>query len=507
MMLRSFLDIPTRIVRSFAAKLVVLLIIFLLLPVILYSQFRSAYEDRTALLLRMVQEEGQLITQALLPLLESFQGNSAQDLVEAMNRVGAGRTRIKLLFRPRVARTPDSFFYVASVPSVNADYLNREKVELLERGILGKLPETCEGGRPLAQRYVNPQGEEEILTSITPVAAQAGCWVLITSRAPDNLLASSFGQPYWKTPEVQIAGAIYLIMAVVVLSLFLGVWRSIRGFAEHARDLRLGRPDEQSFSSLNQIPELSGAAEEFDNLVDALNRSADRLRQAAEENAHAFKAPLAVISQSIEPLKSGKSLNETRRIRSVDLIERSVAKLDALISAARRMDEMSASLINLERQPVKLSSLVETMLQAYVEPSADSAPRVRVSIAPDLRVIANEEMLETVIENLLDNAVSFTPPGGGIEIELAQSGSHAVLTVADEGPGVPDGLEEKIFERYFSHRPAGKDGAPPVNGSSSHFGIGLWVVRRNVEALGGRIDAENREGSGLRVTVRIPLMA
>lgn len=498
MTLGSALDIPSRIVRSFAAKLIVLLVIFVLLPANQYSQFQNAYEERTSLLLRMVQEEGHLIAQALLPLLENFQGNSAQELVGVMNRVGAGQTRIKLLFRPRVARTPDSFFYVASVPAVSADYLSQEKVELLERGILGILPKTCEGGRPLAQRYVNPQGEEEILTSITPVAVQAGCWVLITSRTSDDLLSPTFGQPYWKTPEVQVAGAIYLIMAIVVLSLFLGVWRNIRRFADHARDIRLGRKGEQSFSSLNRIPELSGAAEEFDNLVGALNGSADRLRQAAEENAHAFKAPLAVISQSIEPLKTGKSPDEARRARAVDLIERSVSKLDALISAARRMDEMSAALINVVRRSVQLSALVETMLQAYAGLSSDSAPRVLVSITPDLWVVANEEMLETVIENLLDNALGFSPPGGKIGIALTEREGCAVLTVEDKGPGVPDELLEKIFERYFSRRSAT---ATP----SSHFGIGLWVVRRNVEALGGSIHAENRVVAGLRVVVSIPL--
>lgn len=493
--------------RSFATKLGVLLVIFVVLPVILYGKFQDAYDERTTLLLKAVQEEGQLIARSLLPALEAFQGKSAQNLVDALNRLGMGRTRIKLLFRPRVARTPESFFYVASVPSVDSAYLQQEKAELLKQGILGKLPQTCEGGRALAQRYVNPEGHEEILTSITPVEMRAGCWVVITSRAPDDLLSSAIGRPYWQTPEVRIAGLIYLVMAIVVLSVFLGVWQSIRRFAGHARDIRAGRAGARSFSSLNRIPELSGTAEEFDRLVAALHRSAERIRQAAEENAHALKAPLAVISQSVEPLKSGTAHDDARSRRAIDLIERSVSKLDTLISAARRMDEVSADLIDPDYRPVDLSQLVGAMLQAYSAPTAERGPRFAGSVTPALIVLADGEMLETVVENLLDNAAGFSPPGGRIRVVLERRDRQAVLTVEDEGPGVPPELLERIFERYFSNRPsepnaAEADGLPAP---STHFGIGLWIARRNVEALGGTIDAANVEPHGLRFVVSLPL--
>ena len=491
-----------KIARSFAAKLAVLLVIFVALSVIVYDALQAAYAERNALLLRTIQEQGQLVTRSLHPLLESFQGKSAQALVDTLARLGTGKTRIKLLFRPRVATSPESFFYVASAPTVGADYLAREKEELIERGILGRLPQSCEGGVQSAQRYVNPQGLEEIVTSITPVRIPAGCWVVITSRDLAGDLTSAFGRPYWQTPEMRIAGGMYVAMVLIVLSVFLVVWRSIRRFATHARDLRTGKANGRSFASLNRIPELSGAADEFDDLVAALRRSAERIRQAAEENAHALKAPLAVISQSVEPLRSGIDPADTRRRRSLELIERSVTKLDALISAARRVEEVAADGMDPAREPVRLSNMIDSMVRGYAAPDAEDVPRVVGSVAPGIVVEGDEEMLETAIENLIENALSFSPSDGTVRVALVRDSGTAILTVEDDGPGVPTDRLERIFQRYYSSRP---EESPESSAGGSHFGIGLWVARRNVEALGGGIDAENIDPHGLRVTLRLPL--
>ena len=110
-------------------------------------------------------------------------------------------------------------------------------------------------------------------------------------------------------------------------------------------------------------------------------------------------------------------------------------------------------------------------------------------------------MIETVGENLIDNAVSFSPAGSEVLVHLTRDGHFAHLTVSDEGPGVPDEQLERIFDRYYSERrPESASDAP-----SSYFGIGLWIARRNVEAMGGTIVAENRMPHGLAIHVRLPL--
>jgi two-component system sensor histidine kinase ChvG len=96
--------------------------------------------------------------------------------------------------------------------------------------------------------------------------------------------------------------------------------------------------------------------------------------------------------------------------------------------------------------------------------------------------------------------VSFSPEGESIGVRLETHDSIAELLIGDSGPGVPPENITRIFDRYFSHRPA----RDSVDGHGSHFGIGLWIARRNIEALGGTIDAENRQPHGLLMRVRLP---
>ena len=107
-----------------------------------------------------------------------------------------------------------------------------------------------------------------------------------------------------------------------------------------------------------------------------------------------------------------------------------------------------------------------------------------------------------VFENLIENAASFSPRGAAISVTLARSVSEARVLVEDEGPGVDPRNLERIFDRYFSHRPE----TATENNGNSHFGIGLWIVRRNVTALGGTIKASNRSSRGLLMAVTLPLV-
>jgi two-component system, OmpR family, sensor histidine kinase ChvG len=110
-------------------------------------------------------------------------------------------------------------------------------------------------------------------------------------------------------------------------------------------------------------------------------------------------------------------------------------------------------------------------------------------------------MVETVVENVLNNAVSFSPDGESIGIRLEARGGFAELVIGDSGPGVPSEDLTRIFDRYYSHRQTNEQ----HDDQSTHFGIGLWIARRNVEALGGTIQAENRRPNGLLLRINLPL--
>jgi two-component system sensor histidine kinase ChvG len=288
------------------------------------------------------------------------------------------------------------------------------------------------------------------------------------------------------------------MMAVFVVLLFLDGARSLRGFADLAWRIRNRRGGNATFAELNRVPELDGVALEFDRMVGSLRESAKMIRYRAEDNAHAFKTPIAVISQSLEPLKRAFGPNGGRPARAVEMIEQSVRRLDVLVSAARQMDEAAAEIIDPSRAPVDISGLIRRIGNEYAQSLTGRDIRVDIKVDDAIVVFAQEDALETVFENLIENAASFSPPRGEILLSARAQGGWATIYIEDSGPGVPAADLDRIFERYFSSRSA--NGAE----EEAHFGVGLWIVRRNVEAVGGSVVAENREGGGLRMRIGLP---
>lgn len=477
--------------RSLAAKFVLLVVVFASVPLVLYSEFRQAEGEKRAVLTRSLESQGTLIGQALRIALEKGAGTPLEEARHTLADVRIDHLRVKLLFRP--AGAPEgSFFLVAAAPPLSNEDLARERSDLVGSGILGRLDSTCRSEGSVALRFRNASGQEEVLSSITPVTMPGGCWVVVTSHSMADFIGSFLGRPYWQTPEVQVAALIYMVLAVLVLLVFGGLWASLGRFGRLAKAIRSG--DSTSFSEQNSIPELAGVAEAFDRMVNSLRASAQSMRFAAEENAHAFKTPIATIAQAIEPVRRAVG-EDIRGRRALQVIEKSLDRLDALVTAARRMEETVAELVDPPRQKIDLAALTNTILNSY----GDS--RLIANVQP-CTVLAGEDLLETVLENILDNAISFSPPHGHILVTLRAKGGWAELMVEDHGPGIDPAVLGKIFERYVSHRPQSQE----AQAGEQHFGIGLWIVRRNVEAIGGTITAENRDEGGLRMAIRLPCL-
>ena len=121
------------------------------------------------------------------------------------------------------------------------------------------------------------------------------------------------------------------------------------------------------------------------------------------------------------------------------------------------------------------------------------------------QIFGGADLLETVLENIIDNAISVSPEDGEIKIDLKVYGRQAVLTVKDQGPGVQAQDLERIFQRYVSIRPREPDSDGDRAFDEAHSGIGLWITRRNLEAIGGGVHAENAPGGGLMMVIRLPV--
>lgn len=489
--------------RSFSVRFALLVAIFIAVPIIVYSEFRDADAEKVELLQQNTKAEGELIAAALTPRLRAFNGGNSDLIAAELLRITSRGTVVRVLLRPKALGENAGLFIVAAAPPLPASRLDAEREHLFQAGGLARIGAECRPVPDEATRYTNVSGAEEVLTALVPVSSLSGCWIVLVSKSADRVLRSSLGRPYWKSAEVRIAAAIYLLFAIVILWMFLDIWGNLRRFARVAHDIRTGNAGSLSFERQNRVPEISGLAAEFDRLVLGLRASARSIREAAEENAHALKGPLAVIAQSVEPLKRIAGPGREAE-RAVARIVRSTERLDRLVSASRQLDNATAELMEAPEQRVDLSRLTRLLTDSFARNHEPPELAFVCDVEANISAWGSDILFETVIENVLENAVGYSPPGGTIVVALRRDGKMARLTIADQGPGVPPGDLDRIFERYFTDRPAL---SPAANGDDApaHYGIGLWIVRRNLEALGGSAVACNLAESGLEMTLLIPL--
>jgi len=494
------------LIHSLSAKLVLLSLIFAAVPFFVYQQFRDGFAENQRLLLQSVQDQGRLVARAIEPMLVERTGEAEALLFgrlgEELERLVDDGVAVRLLLHPEAARAIDEFYYVASSRPLSQEYLEQERAELLQQRVFVRLVPSCQGGIESAIRFEQAEGAEEIITSITPVLAPAGCWLVIASHSTGVYRGSALGKPYWERAEVQSVAFIYLAMVMATLALFGGVWRSLRRFGRLAGASRASRGEVPTFAKQNRVPELAVVAEEFDDMVETLQSSARSIKRAAEDNAHALKTPIAIIRQCLEPLSAKSSGSTARSARAAEMIGSALDRLDTLVSFARRMDETEAELIAPPQDEVYPGQVLRHLAMEYEELVRKKNVTLEIDADDELAIRANDDLIETVIENLLENALSFSPSAGTIRISLRRVGPNAELTIEDDGVGVANENLQKIFTRYYSDRPASGEGH-----SGNHMGIGLWTVRRKIEAIGGVVTAENRQGGGLRIRALVPTLA
>jgi Signal transduction histidine kinase len=480
-----------------AARLGLVAVAFAAVPVFLYGEFSAAEAAKRQVLLSQLQVEGHLIARGLSMGLARLKAPSVVETRKVLEELDPEGVNVRLLFRPILPGGGTApVFLVGAVPPLTAETIEAEREKLAAAGVIRAVPDSCAGGRALDLHYSSASGADEVLTSIVPFTTAAGCWAVVASQSATGSAGSLLMRPYWESQEVRLAAAVYAVLVVLVMTVFAGLWVNLRNLGLKARAVADGIASSKPFVKANRIPELDGVARELDLMVGNLRSTAEAFRFAAEENAHAFKTPIATIAQAVEPLKRAVGDSERAR-RSLQVIEASLERLDALVAASRRLDQVNADLVSPPRQAVDLSRLVGALLDSYGEATAGRVAIER-RIRADCVVRGSVEMMETVIENILENALSFSPDKGIVTVTVARGDHRVVMTIDDQGPGATAEVLESMFERYVSHRPESDPSGAP------HFGIGLWIVRRNVAAIGGTVEARNRGEGGLRVTVTLP---
>ncbi|CAO3355807.1 stimulus-sensing domain-containing protein [Azospirillum palustre] len=314
------------------------------------------------------------------------------------------------------------------------------------------------------------------------------------------------------------------LLVTIGLSFYLAgtIARPIRRLAQAADRLRTSHGRHAEIPDLtrrgDEIGELSGVLRE---MTDALWTRMDAIERFAADVAHEIKNPLTSLRSAVE---TAERVSDPRhRDRLMAIIADDVQRLDRLISDISNASRLDAELSRAEPEPVDIGLLLTMLaeLRQTVAATLDERvaagdgdgedgrtrpPRVVLDLPAAERLVVPglEGRLTQLFQNLIDNALSFSPPGGTVRLTARRSGRSVKVVVSDQGPGIPDGKEEAIFDRFYTERPAGEK-------FGTHSGLGLSIVKQIVSAHNGSVFAKNRHVSdgtieGADFVVTLPLL-
>ncbi len=289
------------------------------------------------------------------------------------------------------------------------------------------------------------------------------------------------------------AGALFI---TILLSFFLGrrLARPIRVLARAAERVRRGIGREDSIPEFaHRRDEIGDLSRSLSDMTRALYNQIDAVERFAADVAHELKNPLSSLRSAVETLRRTNRPDLQKRL--FDVIEDDVKRLDRLISDISDASRLDAELTRGHMQNVDIGVMLNTLNDAYDTMHASKNNKlngVRV-VMTDLEagiflVQGIDGRLGQVWNNLIDNAVSFSPKNADVHITAEIKNGFAHIEVRDQGPGLPEGSEEKIFSRFYSER-------PETEAFGNHSGLGLAISRQVIEAHGGTINAENIVGN------------
>jgi two-component system sensor histidine kinase ChvG len=296
-----------------------------------------------------------------------------------------------------------------------------------------------------------------------------------------------------------VALAVSLTLSLLLAGAIARPLRRLTAAAQRsgARGDRLVNPSRVHFPDLtgraDEIGYLSGALRE---MTEALYARLESIERFAADVAHEIKNPLTSLRSAVQTLRRAEAPEARERLLKV--IEHDVRRMDRLVTDISNASRLDAELAREDMGPVDLGMLLRAVAQVT------DRSRVRVEVRAERTPVVCRGLdgrLGQVFQNLVENAVSFSPQGGVVRATARMRGDGwVVVTVEDDGPGLPEEKLEQIFERFYSDR-------PDDEAYGDHSGLGLAISRQIVEAHGGRIWAENRREAaprGARFIVELP---
>ena len=357
-------------------------------------------------------------------------------------------------------------------------------------------------GEASSMERVNDRGELIVSVAVPIQRYRAVLGVLMLSTRGGDI------DRILRAERIAIMQVFLVALSVtILLSVLLAgtIAEPVRRLAQAAEIVRRGKNARAQIPDFterrDEIGDLSGA---LGDMTNALYSRIDAIESFAADVAHEIKNPLTSLRSAIETFTIAR--DERQKERLMQIIQDDVRRIDRLISDISNASRLDAELSRGERKEVNIPTLLETVCDLFNETGVAGSTRVALEIdagAPGrekMTVRGFDTRLGQVIRNLIDNALSFSPPGSTVHVLATREPGSVIIRVEDEGPGLQPENFERVFDRFHTDRP---------DSFGQHSGLGLAISRQIVEAHGGTIRAGNRmnpDGSvaGARFTVMLP---
>jgi two-component system sensor histidine kinase ChvG len=294
-----------------------------------------------------------------------------------------------------------------------------------------------------------------------------------------------------------------VLVISVLLSLFLArtIVQPLQHLARAAVKVRLGRAPDVTIPRMpTRRDEIGMLARALSDMSSALRQRIDATEAFAADVAHEIKNPLASLRSALDGLVQVD--DPKLRTELMGVAQADVLRMDRLISDISDASRIDAQLAKAKFERIDLGDMIDQLLAARESRGADGD--VRIAFARPRKGVAEimgeDIRIERVITNLLDNAVSFSPPGGLVEISATRKGDDIIVRISDQGPGIPAEDREAVFRRFHSLR-------PDANLFGKHSGLGLAIARTIIEGHHGSVMVDDRDDGECGACFKVTLPA
>jgi len=366
-------------------------------------------------------------------------------------------------------------------------------------------------GREGFEKKIARQQRSVTLYRMVPVVV--GGWTVgavVTSKSTYGILQELY---VVRLRVMRVFMASLLVAILVSIFFSTSIVRPLRQVRLDARAVldRRGRMGDLDFKGSHRHDEIGELSRALERIMRRLDMHVAFIEAFASDVVHELKNPLASIRNANEMIADVSHPGDRRRF--VGVIEQEVARMERLLSGVREISMIDAGIERERPELLDLGPLLAKIVEGFrlregqrvfFDLELGGAPLggpfgapLGVPLGVPLNVEASEDRMTQVFENILDNALSFSPPGSAVKVTAAAENGQIVVRVADQGVGIPEANLARIFDRFFTHRP---DASRHTGG---HTGLGLAIVRAIVEAYGGTVTAANGE-RGAVFTVKLP---